>query len=137
MSLLTAIALASFAPAFSSADDAKKAVESLQGEWRYLTFTKLKRDNPEVVKNGKVVIKGDEITFNLGDDNTTVSFTLDPKAEPPAIDWKVGGMTVIMGIYKLDKDKLTICFGIEGSARPTEFKTGKNNSIMVLERVKK
>lgn len=118
------------------ADDTKGALDSLQGEWKYLSFTKLGRDNPDVVKNGKVVIKGDEVTFSFDGEDTTTSFTLDPKADPPTIDMKAG-KKLIRGIYKLEKAKLTICFGIENSRRPTEFKSGGDDSIMVLERVKK
>jgi len=37
----------------------------------------------------------------------------------------------------LEKDTLTICFGIENSARPTKFKSGRDTGLVVLERVKK
>lgn len=139
MSLLTALVLASLTTGPARADDdTKKAVEALQGEWKVVTFTKLNRDNPELAKKGTVVIADDKLTIHLDGKGDPLTFTLDPKADPPAIDFKAPqSKKTIRGIYKVDKDKLTICFGIEGSPRPTEFKSGRDDSIMVIERVKK
>jgi len=43
----------------------------------------------------------------------------------------------VKGIYKLDKNALTICFALEGADRPKDFKPAKLNGVMVLEKVKK
>jgi uncharacterized protein (TIGR03067 family) len=121
-------------------DPPKKPEEILRGEWKFLSFTKLNRENPKLVEKGKVVVADGKFTIRFEDQDDTLDFWLDPKADPPAIDFKSpkgGDKFTIRGIYKLEKDKLTICFGIENSARPTEFKPGKDNSVMVLERVKK
>jgi uncharacterized protein (TIGR03067 family) len=136
MSMTAAIAIV----AFVAADVPKDAKEAFQGGWKLTRFAKLRRETPaKELEKGKVVIQGDNLIFTLAGQNTKMTYSLDPKADPPAIDLKSENAPgkVIRGIYKLEKDKLTICFGIEDSARPTEFKTGRDDSIMVLERAKK
>ena len=140
MNTLVAIALSSIIAAQDpKAEDPKKAQEAFQGEWKLTTWAKLGRDFPkEKLKNSKVVVKGDAMSMTLDEQTTDMTFTLDPKADPPALDFRSeGNKRVIRGIYKLERDKITICFGIEGSTRPTEFKASRDNSIMVIERVKK
>lgn len=139
MNLFTAIALMSFVAAPVPKDDpVKDAQAALQGEWKFLSWTKLNRDNPELVKKGKVVVAGDTLTIKIDDEDNAMTFALDPTTDPPTFDFKgKNGGKDIRGIYKLDKDKLTICFGIEGSLRPTDYKPGRDNGVMVLELVKK
>lgn len=138
MSVFAAVAFVAFTAA--GAPKEKDAKEAFQGEWKLTRFAKLGRETAaKELEKGKVVVAGEKMTLTLGGSNSEMTFTLDPKADPPAIDLrseKAGGK-VIRGIYKLEKDKITICFGIENSARPTEFKTGRDDSIMVLERAKR
>jgi len=121
------------------AEDPKVAQAAFQGEWKLTTWAKLGREFPkEKLAESKVVVKGDAMSMTLDEQTTDMTFTLDPKADPPALDFRAAGnKRVIRGIFKLEKDKITICFGIENSQRPTEFKATRDNSIMVIERVKK
>jgi uncharacterized protein (TIGR03067 family) len=53
--------------------------------------------------------------------NPAAPYTTDPTAKPAAIDWATDAGDVV-GIYKLEKGILTLCFcGKEGRRRPTEF----------------
>lgn len=56
--------------------------------------------------------------------------TIDLKPERP------GGRT-IPGIYKLEKDKLTICLNYKNAERPTEFKSDADSGVGVFECEKK
>jgi uncharacterized protein (TIGR03067 family) len=140
MSALVAIALSSMIAAHDpKAEDPKAALDAFQGEWKLTTWAKLGRPFPkDKLENSKVVVKEGAFSMTLDEQTTDMTFALDPKAEPPALDFRSeGNKRLIRGIYKREKDKITICFGIENSPRPTEFKAGRDTSIMVLERAKK
>lgn len=122
-------------------DDPKKIAEAMQGEWKFVSFHKeAEPDTKDELEKNKVVIAGDKLTISRNKRDEPVTFTLDPKATPPAIDLKVAEDKkdfVIKGIYKLEKDTLTIAFGLDKGDRPKDFKPAKGNGVMVLEKVKK
>jgi uncharacterized protein (TIGR03067 family) len=139
MSLLTALALTSFVAAPEpKADPAKVARATLQGEWKVTALSKGEASETEL-ENLKVLIKADKLHFIRGEREEEIVFILDPKAEPSAIDIVKDTNVFVKGIYKLEKDKLTICLGPNGGDRPKEFKSAKEpeTRLMVLERVKK
>ena len=146
MKLLTAALLVLVAAPLRAEDDPKKALESLQGEWKIVEFIKEGfPDKPEDLKDAKVVVDGSKMTIRrrAGKKGEETTITLDPKATPMAIDIKPAekgtDAFLIKGIYKLEKDKLTICYALEGRDRPKEFKAEDktNQAIFVLERAKK
>lgn len=69
-------------------------------------------------------------------------YTIDPAAKPRVIDIAgVEGANAgkkIPAIYELDGDRLTICYGLGGGQRPTEFKTEKGtmNFLITYQRKK-
>jgi uncharacterized protein (TIGR03067 family) len=123
-----------------SQDDPKKVVESLQGEWKIASFNKGGELVPQnELAGSKIVVAGEKMTITFNKKDEPAAFKVAPKADPPAIDIipaKNEKNMVVKGIYKLEKDKLTICFGPDGADRPAEFKASKKASVMVLERVK-
>ena len=70
------------------------------------------------------------------------TFRLDGSARPRAVDLRLTGGPdkgkSVLGIYKLEGDRLTICAGI-GDKRPREFttKAGDLQVIVVYQRQKK
>lgn len=69
-------------------------------------------------------------------------YTINPAAKPKVIDITgVEGANAgkkIPAIYQLDGDRLTICYGLGGTQRPTEFKTeeGTMNFLITYQRKK-
>ena len=144
MSLFTAIALMSFAAAPApKADPAKADLAALQGEWKVVEFIRGGRtDGAKELEEENVVVKGDLFTFTHTKVEM-VTFILDPKANPAHIDLtKIGPPkqgAVMLGIYKLEGDKLTICAAFDGDERPKDFRPADGPQIctIVQGRVKK
>lgn len=123
-----------------AADDAmEKAIklerEKLQGRWKLTS----------IERNGKkgalgfdffVVIKGDKWTSENQEAHEP-KFQIDPTQNPKTIDIAFKDLGVEKGIYKLDKDTLTICI-IDGFGnRPREFKSTDGHAIRVYQRTEK
>lgn len=145
MNLLVALALTSFTAApVPKADPAKDAKAALQGEWKPVTVISKGVDETKKSNEwGRAVISGDTFTIRAEKKDVIVAtITIDHNATPKTFDLKTldeGRELVIKGIYKLEKDQLTLCFGIGGGDRPKEFKSEEDSDIrlVVLERVKK
>ena len=149
MTRFALIALVTFTVAITrAADPAADEGKKLQGEWRVVEAEangkKAAKDDYEIA-NMRIVIDGAGITFAPRDGNgkeRKKTFKLDPSKSPKEIDTtsldgKEKDQTAA-GIYKLDKDKLTICISKDPTIRPKKFKTDADNGFMVLtlERVK-
>jgi uncharacterized protein (TIGR03067 family) len=104
-----------------AADEPKKEItgdlKNLQGEWVS------KDDSGESTWN----FKGDALSIKTPSRAYEIKIKLDAEAKPAkAIDFKVSDDSPnakgfqALGIYKIDGDKATICFGSE-SSRPKEF----------------
>lgn len=125
-------------------DDPKKALEGLQGEWKLVGLTKNGVPEPKNrLTTSSLTVSKSNITLNDGVNKPEGTFTIDTKTNPPMIDIQLtanaGNASLGKGIYKLEKDKLTICFSLNSTDRPKEFKSEKGGAVgmWVLERVKK
>ena len=152
MTRFTLIAFFVFAGAAArAADPVADEVKELQGEWQAveveLKGKKLTRDDAEA-KTMRFVIKDNGLTVGNTEKagrERKKTFKLDPSKTPKEIDiTSLDGQekdTTAACIYKLEKDRLTICmpyFTKDPSKRPTEFKSGADDGLMLLtlERVK-
>ena len=120
--------------------------KTIQGEWKCV----------ESIEEGKTYKVPDGVVWVFADDQITVllegrkqhtgQFTLEPSSTPSTIDMKLKGESSansdadIIGIYKLEKNKLTVCSGTarHKNKRPTAFAYTKEfpTSSVILERVK-
>jgi uncharacterized protein (TIGR03067 family) len=120
------------------ADDAKKDLEKLQGEW---IMTELEIDGKPVpgdkIEGTTLTIKGDKYIVSVKDKKHEVTITLDPSKDPKAIDMAFTDGTdapkVGKGIYKLDSDTLILVRAqATDSERPTSFGTWPNSGCFMV-----
>jgi len=144
--LFAAVAVAAvvgFAPAQD--DAAKKAAKDLQGTYTLKTAKMFGEVAPaEFTKTVKeFVIKDDQMIVVKADGKQDpAGFKLDPSTKPASLDMlppkDKTGEKPKLGVYKLEKDELTIVFGMnDDSKRPTDFKgEGKDQMMIVLTKKK-
>jgi uncharacterized protein (TIGR03067 family) len=130
--------------AFADREDLnKKDRAAMQGDWACESLTRdgmaLADDDAQALFR---TIKGDTYVvsrFRVKAGSGT--FTLDATRSPREIDIVPAGpkKVVIKGIYKLEKDVLTMCYGAPGGKRPTAFAAKKDSgdTLIVWKKEKK
>jgi uncharacterized protein (TIGR03067 family) len=122
-----------------------RALKQLKGKW---TAVKMVRDGQEESETGdQFVFDGKEITVERANGRLEkATFEIDPSSKPMKFD--VAGvdstgkkLKPLLGIIKIEKNKVTICNpspGARRAARPKEFTSTKENQcqLVVLERAK-
>lgn len=123
-------------------DEAKKALDQLQGTWKLVSATRDGKDMPEeTVKTFKSAINRDKLT--IARDGKTVEegkLNLDPTKTPKVIDIVFGdGSKTALGIYELDGDTFKVCYSKPAGDRPKEFsaKEGSGQTLSIWRREKK
>jgi uncharacterized protein (TIGR03067 family) len=119
----------------------RQEIQKLQGTWAAASLVRDGADLPDVlVKQFKLVVKGDEYRFGFGQPDVEGAFRIEPTREPKEIDSRAGvganKGNVYPGIYDLDGDTLKVCFAAAGRERPKEFasKPGSMSFVAVLKR---
>ena len=115
-------------------------LKALQGTWK---ATKVVYNGTErsIEKDMiQMTIKGDVATVqaakNIKKDYGKVKLKLDSSVTPKSVDLSIelGGQkgTTMEGIYKLEKDTLTICAKVLGMDRPSKFESPAGESIVLI-----
>jgi uncharacterized protein (TIGR03067 family) len=86
----------------------------------------------DLVRSIKRIVEGDHAIWERdGKRFAGTTIELDPAREPKAIDVIPDGGgnrgERVLGIYKLEDDKLTICMAEPGKPRPKEFRADKGS----------
>jgi uncharacterized protein (TIGR03067 family) len=120
------------------------AAEELQGKWLTVAYHSKGVSTP--IQPGREVpytFEGNkQITVNPINPRQEIEYRLDPNSSPKRFDQRFTGGTIgpwiALGIYKLEGDTLTICYGGPKVARPDEFTThpGDGRSMRVMKRAK-
>lgn len=123
-------------------------LKTLQGTWQPVEVErrgkKAGKDSPEA-KDMRLVFTGDSITLlNLSapGKERKKKFTIQPAKSPKELDMvSLDGQEAgekAQCIYKIEKDRLTICLPDDPKKRPKEFKAGQDDGtlLITLERTK-
>jgi uncharacterized protein (TIGR03067 family) len=116
----------------------KPDIENLQGAWNIVSLEMEGRKYPP--GGSQIVIRGDRFTsLNMGAEYSG-KVTVDVAATPRTFDLlfetgpEAGNRS--LGIYQLDGDTWTICLGLTGKSRPSQFATkpGTGQALEILKR---
>jgi uncharacterized protein (TIGR03067 family) len=138
MALAAGLLIAADAPKEESQSDQ----ERMQGTWTVASAEiSGKRLTGKEIENLELVIRGNKMTFKDEKNNKkaeTLKFKLHPNQKPKAINLTHSGEKKSRGIYRLEGDRLKICYAVNGKKRPTEFRTkvGGQQFRFVLTRAK-
>ncbi len=94
-----------------------------------------------VLETVTLVYEADKYTLTIGDKIEKGSYLLDAGKTPKALDifpteGDNNGKT-FLAVYKIEGDKLTICYSLTPSVRPEDFEADSNTLLVVnYERVK-
>src|SRR5262245_53659378 len=118
------------------AADAPDDVKALQGKWKpkeaNLGDNKI---DAMVLDTITLEYAADKYTLTIGDKVEKGSYTLDPKKSPKAMDifpteGDNNGKT-FLAVYKIEDDKLTICYSLTPTVRPDDFEPDSNTLLLV------
>ena len=121
------------ASSFADDDAARNELKRHQGTWIATSSMYDGQKAPEdVVRSIKRIVTDDLVVWERNGKRFAGSkVVLDPTKEPKTIDViPDGGRNRgdrILGIYRLERDMLTICMAAAGSPRPSDFTAEKGN----------
>lgn len=118
-----------------------KALKEIEGTYKVTHMEKIdKVASKDTTDSIKVVIKGEELTIKIGDDEKKAKIKVDATKTPNTIDIQPTdgpekGST-FPGIYKFEKGDLTLAFTEKGD-RPKEFKAAGEAVLLKMKREEK
>lgn len=118
-------------------DESEKDLKKMAGDWApVLMQLNGKKQPANVLKSIKLSINGDKYSTVTGLDQDEGTLVLDATKEPRQMDIisSVGENKgkPIPCIYELKGNELRICYGLNGTARPADFKSGDDEKGVVL-----
>lgn len=120
------------------ADDPKPGLDDFQGTWKAVAMENDGEETTgEEVGKQLLKVKGNRFEMTGGDETYRGSLAVDPIPDPHTIDATYededeNELGVILGIYKMNGRRLTICWDQEGEDRPAEFKTRKDTTLRLM-----
>lgn len=122
-----------------SGDSAKNDLELLQGKW--IPTEIIANGKPleeDVVKAIAVTIKENSYRTELPEGKDEGTFKINAAASPKTMDLASDGGKEIPAIYEVDGDTLKACYALDGSGRPSAFKSeADSGAIFVTYKRKK
>ena len=133
MLFLGLVALACGSPALGDDKAVKDELKSQQGTWTATSSIYEGQAVPEpLARTIQRIVEGDHVVWKRsGKSFAGTKIVLDPAKEPKAIDVIPDGGPHrdkrVLGIYKVNGDKLTICMATPDAPRPTAFRAEKGS----------
>jgi uncharacterized protein (TIGR03067 family) len=120
----------------------KQELDKHQGTWVAVSFRREGAETPEeIVRTITRTVVGDHVTWKrVGKSFAGTTVVLDPTQKPPGIDVIPDGGPSrgkrVLGIYRLEGDRLTLCMADPDKPRPRAFEAekGSGQTLMVFER---
>ena len=116
----------------------KKDQALLKGTWQ-LASIETEQGKKDDVPGTNIIFTGDKVIQFVKEGETAKgTYTINPAGKPKELNFTVEGKDVtVLGIYRVDKDMLTICFADgPNRGRPKEFAGKDRQVVMSLKRVK-
>jgi uncharacterized protein (TIGR03067 family) len=124
------------------ADDKKADAPKIEGKYSLIKGKKNGTDVDDMAKKAKYIIDDKKITIDGGDMKFVMTYKLDPKASPVAIDMEmveapIEGVkgTKAYGIIEAKGDTLKLAYSLAKDERPKDF-TGKAGFTFELKKDK-
>ena len=122
-----------------AAEKPKKDSDAIRGKWKVVAAER--NGKPQENQVGVTMEFGDTIKIVLKNGlKQEGKWQIDPSAKPKQLDLTLAvaeeGKKTGLGIYELTDDELIICFANPETARPKEFKSGEQVTLLKLEREK-
>jgi uncharacterized protein (TIGR03067 family) len=119
-------------------DPSKADLKKLQGAWKVVKVTRGGKEMKKDLDKVEATFEKDALTIGEeGRKGEKATVTLDGKKNPKQIDIAPGEKAErkVLGIYKIDKEEVTLCYSRPGSPRPTKF-DDPEAAVLVLRRKK-
>jgi uncharacterized protein (TIGR03067 family) len=118
-------------------DESEQDLKKMAGDWvPVLMHLNGKKQPDKVTKAIKLTISGEQYNTVVGDEKDEGTLKLDATKEPREMNiiTNLGENKgkPIPCIYELKVNELRICYGLNGTARPADFKAGEDGAGVVM-----
>lgn len=108
--------------------EVKKAQSPIEGTWVATdSWDGVDKEEDLAIR---LEFKGDKVIANFEGDSEIAGYTIDPKKQQIII---TSENEIIKGIYKIEKDILTLCYNSENEGFPETFEIGEDKAVILLK----
>jgi uncharacterized protein (TIGR03067 family) len=118
-------------------DSGQDELKMLQGTWTVVSFEANSEKAPEeIAKKMKLTVKGNNWVLERGGKTNNGTIKLDPSKNPNAFEAVLEDGDVVLGIYEIKGDALTMCWAGSNKERPAAFKSDAGKTLIVYKKAK-